>query len=249
MSNESLKHVIIYTDGAAEPNPGPGGYGVVLLHGDHRKELSAAFETTTNNRMELLAVIAGLEALKTKCRVTLHSDSRYVVDSVNNGSVFRWRKNGWLRTRNTQAKNTDLWERFVSIYEEHEVQLVWVKGHVGIAENERCDQLAANAATSSDRGPDIGYSPSETSTTSPEKTAARKHSSSKTKHKEPDEPCRKCSTPIVKRVPKKKRKANQSYYYEWYLYCPNCHAMYMVEAAKRLLSDNSDDGTLNLNTS
>jgi len=153
----SLPEVQIYTDGAAEPNPGKGGYGVVLLFGKHRKELSEGFELTTNNRMELLAVIIGLEALKKPCEVTVFSDSRYVVDAVEKGSVFRWEKKNWMRTRKEKAKNPDLWKRFLTVYEKHTVSLEWVPGHMGIMENERCDQLAVQAAKSEKKVVDEGY--------------------------------------------------------------------------------------------
>ncbi len=154
---ESKPAVEIYTDGAAKGNPGPGGYGVVLLFGQHRKELSAGYERTTNNRMELLSVIVGLEALTKPCQVTVFSDSRYVVDAVEKRSVFRWRSNGWYRNKKEKAKNADLWERFLAVYEQHEVRFKWVPGHQGIAENERCDQLAVKAAKGRDRLPDTGY--------------------------------------------------------------------------------------------
>jgi len=222
--------VTLYTDGAAEPNPGSGGYGVVLLFGQHRKELSAGYQLTTNNRMELLAVIVGLEALKKPCDVVVYSDSRYVVDAVEKGFVFRWRDLNWWRTKKEKAKNADLWQRFLVAYESHSVSFQWVPGHQGIEENERCDQLAVEAAKSQDRLPDDGYEPSA------EAPAARSpaHGQSKTTHTEPGEPCRKCGTPLVKKVPKqKKQKPGQSYYYEWYLSCSGCKAMYMVEAAKR----------------
>lgn len=133
--------IIIYTDGAASGNPGPGGFGVVLKAGIHRKELMAGFRKTTNNRMELLAVIVGLEALKQPGRqVVVYSDSRYVVDAVEKGWVFGWEKKAFK-----DKKNPDLWERFLAIYRQHQVKFVWVKGHADIPENERCDQLAVQA--------------------------------------------------------------------------------------------------------
>lgn len=233
MSADNKPHVNIYTDGAAEPNPGPGGYGVVLLFGEHRRELSCGFEMTTNNRMELLAVIAGLEALTKPCRATIYSDSKYVVDSVENGSVFRWRDKGWWRTKKEKAKNADLWKRFLVAYEQHDVILKWVPGHTGIPENERCDELALASSRSPGRLCDIGYEPANTSDSSVGIKAYRV-SSPKIKHVRPGEACRKCGTAIIKRTPKrKKRKPGQTYYYEWYLFCPCCKAMYMVEAAKR----------------
>lgn len=134
--------VTIYTDGAASGNPGPGGYGVVLLSSPHRKELSEGFRLTTNNRMELLAVIVGLEALKKEgTRVTIYSDSKYVVDAVEKGWVFSWEKTGFKK-----KKNPDLWQRFLRVYRKHQVKFIWIKGHASIPENERCDQLAVAAS-------------------------------------------------------------------------------------------------------
>lgn len=222
--------VTIYTDGAAEPNPGAGGLGVVLLYGEHRKEISRGFVLTTNNRMELLAVIVGLEALKKPCKVTVYSDSRYVVDSVEKGSVARWQANDWHRSRSEKAKNSDLWSRFLSAYEKHSVELKWVPGHAGIKENERCDQLAVQAAKSSDRIEDTGYAPFAKDSSKEDFQSK----GAKVKHMDSGEPCRRCGVKIVKRTPKrKKRKSGQLYYFEWYLFCPGCKSMYMVESAKR----------------
>jgi len=228
MSDGPLKEVVIYTDGAAEPNPGPGGYGVLLRYGKHSKELSAGFKRTTNNRMELLAAIVGLQALTSRCSVTLHSDSKYLVDAVTKGSVFKWRDNDWYRTRKHKAKNIDLWERFLAAFEKHDVQLIWVKGHAGIGDNERCDQLSVDAAKSPDLLEDTGYT--ETADefgSSPTSTNRRI-----LKPKKPGDLCRKCKTPLAKRTPKKRRE-RKSYYFEWYLYCDGCDTMYMVEEAKR----------------
>lgn len=139
---KELKRVEIFTDGACSGNPGPGGYGVVLKYGTARKELSGGEAETTNNRMELMAAIVGLEALKEKCAVTLHSDSKYLIDAINLGWAVKWRENGWMRTKKDKALNSDLWERLLGLVELHEVELVWVKGHAGNPENERCDELA-----------------------------------------------------------------------------------------------------------
>ncbi|WP_372774644.1 ribonuclease HI [Mangrovibacterium sp.] len=145
--------VIIYTDGAAKGNPGPGGYGVVLMSGQHRKELSEGFELTTNNRMELLAVIVGLETLKVEnSQVTIYSDSKYVVDAVEKRWVW-----DWVKKRFKGKKNADLWTRFLSIYPKHQVRFVWVKGHANIPENERCDTLAVEAALAPGLKKDFGY--------------------------------------------------------------------------------------------
>jgi len=147
-----MTSVTIYTDGSALGNPGAGGYGVVLMHGKHRKELSGGFKFTTNNRMELLAVIIALETLKIKCNVTVYSDSKYVVDAVEKKWVFGWKKKGFKN-----KKNPDLWKRFLKIYPQHQVKLVWVKGHSNIPENERCDRLAVAAANQTDLKIDEGY--------------------------------------------------------------------------------------------
>lgn len=145
--------VIIYTDGSAKGNPGNGGYGVVMISGDLRKELSEGFELTTNNRMELLSVIIGLENLKKeKTLVTVYSDSKYVVDAVEKKWVFSWEKKNFGK-----KKNPDLWIRFLKIYRKHLVRFVWVKGHSNIKENERCDQLAVEAADSSNLKKDFWY--------------------------------------------------------------------------------------------
>ena len=142
----STQKVIMYTDGAALGNPGPGGYGIVLKAGTLRKELSEGFFKTTNNRMELLAVIEGLQALKkTATPVSIYSDSKYVVDSVQKGWVFGWEKKGF-RNKNQWRINTDLWKQFLEVYRMHSVTFKWVKGHAGNPENERCDELAVLAA-------------------------------------------------------------------------------------------------------
>ncbi|GAB6158073.1 hypothetical protein JCM39194_12730 [Desulfotomaculum varum] len=151
----SLKDVTIYTDGACSGNPGPGGYGVVLLYKGHRKELSGGFSNTTNNRMEILAAIVGLEQLKEKCSVTLYTDSQYVVNAIEQGWAKKWRANGWMRNKKEPALNADLWERLLKLCELHQVKFVWVRGHAGNPENERCDRLAVEAARQPDLPPDI----------------------------------------------------------------------------------------------
>jgi len=140
-----MKTVTIYTDGACSGNPGPGGYGAVLIHKAHRKELSGGDPATTNNRMEMLAAIVALEALKEPCEVALYSDSKYLVDAIQKGWAIRWRQNNWMRNKKDPALNTDLWERLLQLLEKHTVNFNWVKGHAGNPENERCDELARAA--------------------------------------------------------------------------------------------------------
>ena len=145
--------VIIYTDGSAKGNPGNGGYGVVMMSGCHRKEISGGFELTTNNRMELLGVIIGLEHLKKeKTFVTIYSDSKYVIDAVEKKWLFSWEKKNFGK-----KKNPDLWIRFLKIYRKHQVSFIWVKGHSNIKENERCDRLAVKAAESKKLKKDVWY--------------------------------------------------------------------------------------------
>lgn len=145
--------ITIFTDGSALGNPGPGGYGTVLISGHHRREISQGFTLTTNNRMELLAVIVGLEAIKsTPADVTVYSDSKYVVDAVNKGWVFKWEMTGYK-----DKKNPDLWQRFLMVYNKHKVRFVWVKGHASNELNNHCDLLATTAAKTAATNIDQGY--------------------------------------------------------------------------------------------
>lgn len=161
---ERLKagNVVIYTDGGCSYNPGPGGYGTVILNGTTRKELSGGFRLTTNNRMELLAGIEGLQALKSKATVTLFSDSRYVVNGITKGWAKKWRANGWMRTKTDAAENYDLWGRFLDLCDKHSIEFVWVKGHAGNKENERCDQLATGSSAGNDLPHDDNYESGKT---------------------------------------------------------------------------------------
>lgn len=136
------KHVEIFTDGACSGNPGPGGYGVILRYKGSSRELSGGDASTTNNRMEMSAVIAGLSALKEPCDVTLYSDSKYVIDAIQKGWAVKWKANGWMRNKKEPALNSDLWEKLLHLLTVHNVEFVWVKGHAGHPENERCDTLA-----------------------------------------------------------------------------------------------------------
>ena len=159
-----MSPIIIYTDGSALGNPGPGGYGAVLLSGHHRKELSQGFRLTTNNRMELMAVCVALETLKFEgSDVVIYSDSKYVVDAVSKGWVF-----GWVRKGFAGKKNPDLWMRFLRVYNRHNVRFVWVKGHAETVENNRCDCLAVAAANDKAHWlEDTGYDPAERKAAAP----------------------------------------------------------------------------------
>ena len=212
----------IYTDGGCEPNPGPGGYGAVLIHAKKRAEVSGGFRRTTNNRMEIYAAIAGLEMLKQPCQVTLYSDSQYVVKAMMEGWVTAWKKKSWWRTKTERPENVDLWQRLDALCQTHQVEFRWVKGHAGNLENERCDQLAMAALRQPNLPVDAGYE------NKPETDGVR-----------PDmqegEACAKCSTPVIKR--KGKSKPNRNYYFEYHLWCPKCEIAYHVESAKRFVEE------------
>lgn len=141
---DKMKRVEIYTDGACSGNPGPGGWGAVLVYNENKKELSGASKSTTNNRMELTAVIEALKALKEPCEVTLTTDSKYVCDAINKGWVYSWKNNNWKKADKKPALNVDLWEELLILLEKHEVEFIWVKGHSGHKYNERCDELAVS---------------------------------------------------------------------------------------------------------
>ena len=214
--------VEIYTDGGCEPNPGAGGYGAVLLHPNKRAETSGGFRSTTNNRMEIYAAIVGLEMLKQPCKVTVYSDSQYVVKAMMEGWVAAWKKKDWWRTNTERAENVDLWKRLDALRQMHQVEFRWVRGHAGNVENECCDRLSMAALRQANLPADEGYE------NKPESEGRRPGI-------QEGEPCRKCSTPVIKQTPRKK--AKQDFYYEYYLLCPNpkCNASYTVEEAKRFV--------------
>lgn len=214
-----LNQVTIYTDGGCEPNPGTGGYGAIVVCANQSEEISGGFQQTTNNRMELFAAIAGLESLKQPSRVTLYSDSRYVVDAMTLAWAKRWQANGWWRTKKDRAVNVDLWERLLTLCAYHRVAFEWVKGHAGHEQNERCDVLAMDALKQPDLPADAGYEPRPAMPDVIHVSCA-------------GHPCRTCSTPVVKKVPQSKLKPGQAYYYAYYFECPGCRAVYMVEEAK-----------------
>ena len=153
----SKPHVTIHTDGACIGNPGRGGYGVVLQFGEHRKELSGGYRLTTNNRMELMGPIKALQTLEQSYSVILYSDSRYVVDAIQKGWAEKWRANGWRRNKKERAINPDLWRQLLTLCAEHEIEFRWVRGHAGNPDNERCDQLATQAARQKGLPIDEGY--------------------------------------------------------------------------------------------
>jgi len=155
--NKNLKKVEIFTDGGSLGNPGPGGFGVIIVYKDKRKEISGGFNLTTNNRMELTAAITGLSALKEKCDVTLYTDSKYVVDGIMKGWAKSWRAKGWMRNKKEKAVNPDLWQKLLELVEFHNVEFKWIKGHAGHPENELCDKLSKKSAVEINLPCDEGY--------------------------------------------------------------------------------------------
>lgn len=140
-----MSDLLLYTDGACSGNPGPGGYGAILKYGDHEKELKGGFRSTTNNRMEILAIIEGLKALKRPSNLCVYSDSRYVIDTMTKGWALKWQRKGWKKTNKEKAKNSDLWEKMLELDAIHSITWLWVKGHAGDPMNERADDLAVKA--------------------------------------------------------------------------------------------------------
>lgn len=146
-----MKKVRLITDGACSGNPGPGGYGSILKYGDHERELSGGYRRTTNNRMEIMAILEGLEALKRPCDVEVVSDSKYIVDAMHKGWPKSWAQKGWMRNKKERAKNADLWQKMLYLDGVHKLTFIWVKGHAGHEENERADQLAVEARDDFDK--------------------------------------------------------------------------------------------------
>ncbi len=261
MTPITTSEIHIYTDGASLGNPGPGGWAALVRSGGRTRELSGGFRLTTNNRMELYAAIAALESLDGPANVRLTSDSRYLVEGITRGWAEQWRAKGWRQTRNRPTPNADLWARLLTAAARHTVHWEWVRGHAGHRENERADQLAQRAAVRKDLPADSGYETSlesgagrtgDASTSppgqpglfaaggsaqegllppeTPETPAAPRKARDITRT---GQPCRKCGTPVVRQTPSRKIKPGQTYYYAWYLICPNCKTMYLVDEARR----------------
>lgn len=230
----SLPAVKLFTDGACSGNPGPGGWAYILRHpaSGKEKEASGGLPETTNNQMELSAVIEGLRALKSRSRVEVVTDSSYVAKGAKEW-LPGWKRNGWRRKEGNQlkpVKNVEFWQQLDALLAQHEVRFTLIKGHAGHVENERCDELAVAASMQffGARRPQSAVAEDEA-----DATASPNSSAAESSPLQPGSPCRKCNTPLERRIPKK-RKPDAAYYYEWYLLCPGCGTMYMVEAAKRL---------------
>jgi ribonuclease HI len=224
----------LYTDGGCSRNPGPGGYGAVIVENGAERRLSGGVALTTNNRMELLAAIKGLEDIPEGSNVLLTSDSKYLVDAISKGWIAGWKRRGWTRSAG-ELQNVDLWKRLEALLEKRTVKTFWVKGHLGHRENEICDALAVAALKKPNLPPDAGYvgTPGTPLSVSPV-PAGFSVPSSGAKITLPGQACRKCGHPVEKKKSKlHERKPGQFYFYEWYLSCPGCKTNYMVEAAKR----------------
>lgn len=243
MEWKEIPEVNLYSDGGAEPNPGKGGFGVIMSYKGIKREFSQGYELTTNNRMELMGVIYGLERLKTKSLVNVFTDSRYVIDGIEKGWAERWKSKNWYRTRSEKAINYDLWDRLLTLISAHDkVKFNWVKGHSGHIENERCDELALEALNGDNRLADLGYQPNQPQNTNLDEGDYIQSSGKKIKVTAEGDACRKCGIKVVKKPTKKKSvKPGQNYYYEFFLFCPSCKTMYMLEDAKRDIR-NQDNG-------
>lgn len=246
MAWDNIPEIDLYSDGGAEPNPGKGGFGVIMSYKGVKKEFSQGFRLTTNNRMELMGVIHGLERLKTKSVVNVYCDSRYVVDGITKGWAEKWRKNKWFRTKTEKASNYDLWERLLILISNHQdVKFNWIRGHIGHPENERCDELANIALNGETLVEDLGFEEAlynetglEFNPAMPHPTTAGNFQSRKTTVKitAQGDACRKCGSGVIRRPSKKRElKPGQTYYFEYYFICPKCKTVYMVEEAKRYL--------------
>ncbi len=220
MNNKEKPLILLFSDGGADPNPGTGGFGVILKYGKHIKEFSVGYELTTNNRMELMGVIYGLEQLKNKAIVQVYSDSQYIVNAVNNGWLDKWKENNWLRNKKEKALNIDLWKRLIELMNIHEVTFEWVKGHSGHEENERCDSLANMAMKGDNLLEDVEY-------------LKQKENPVDGKIRKEGDLCRKCNISVIQRENKlKKVKNKQKFYYKYYMVCPNCSTVYYTDEAK-----------------
>ena len=228
-----MKKVEIYSDGWARPNPWAWGYWVVLKFWEKEKELSWFEKNTTNNRMELTWAIKGLEELKEPCEVDLFTDSSYVVNWIEKWLAKKWRSNDWFRTKTQKAINYDLWEKLLNAVEKHKVKFHWVRWHNWHIENERCDELATNEILKKNgQTQDFPLQNNKQEILKKVLNTWIDSSMKNIKVVREWQKCKKCWTPVVKAIPKKKNTKNKSYYYRYYLNCPNCKTNYFIEEAK-----------------
>lgn len=234
-----MKKVEIHSDWWARPNPGAGGYWVVIKFWEKVKELSWFEDNTTNNRMELTWAIKWLEALKEPCEVELFTDSSYVVNWIEKWWAKKWESNNWMRTKSQKAINYDLWEKLLNAISKHKVNFNWVKWHNWQLENERCDELATNEILKN-KG-DVKNEVSLSNNFFKEEVIKKVLNTQvdslqkNIKITSENQPCKKCWTPVVKAIPKKKNTKNKSFFYKYYFNCPNCKTNYFVDEAKVML--------------
>ncbi len=228
--------VHIFSDGWANPNPGPGGYGVILKCGEHQKDISEGYKKTTNNRMELRWVIAWLQSLKKSSKVIITTDSQYTINGIKKWWAKKWQSNNWFRTKSQKAQNWDLWEVLLAEIEKHSVTFEWIKWHTGHFENEICDELATLAMKRNDLLEDIWYVEAPVSSQTSLIPWSKKNTSktASVPWEKIWQSCKKCEAELEKKIPKHSKKTlEKQYYYEYYHHCPSCKTNYMLEAAKR----------------
>lgn len=234
MTKTSQQLVHIFSDGWANPNPGPGGYGVILKYGEHQKDLSQGYTKTTNNRMELRWVIAGLQSLKKESLVIITTDSQYTINGIQKGWAKKWQANNWIRTGSQKAQNWDLWEILLAEIQKHTVTFQWIKWHTGHFENELCDELATLAMRRNDLLLDSGYIQTPSSPQISLINTSLSTNTGSNSWKKTGKECKKCWAELEKKTPKHTKKTLQKqYYYEYYHHCPSCKTNYMLEQAKR----------------
>ena len=235
----TLPKVEIYSDWGARPNPWAGGYWVVMKYKWIVKEFSWFEEYTTNNRMELTGAIVWLRKLKTKSKVTLFTDSQYTINGIEKWWAKKWKENNWMRTKSDKVINSDLWEKFLNIVEQHQVQFKWVKGHNWHKENERCDELATEQILRNQKNPSMNNLPKKNEDNIIQmkeiKKVLNENVDKSIKITTEWQACRKCWTKVIKKTPKKTNTKNKSYFYRYYFNCPNCTTNYFVNEAKVML--------------
>lgn len=238
MTQTDIPRIQLYSDGGAEPNPGRGGFGVILVDKGVKKEFRQGYTYTTNNRMELMGVIHGLEQLKTKSNVRVFTDSGYVISGIEKGWAKRWRTNNWYRTKTQKAINHDLWAKLLDLIAAHEkVSFYWVKGHSGHIENERCDELATEALIGNKLIEDTVYLSTLRNNGRHRRSTRTGKMSRATITREGDR-CKKCRGKVTRQSNTKTAvKPGQNYYFEYYFLCPNCKSIYLPEDAKRNLTE------------
>ena len=231
--------VDIFSDGWANPNPGPWGYGVIMKSGSHQKDFSQWYKRTTNNRMELMGAITGFKKLKTRSRVTLNTDSQYTINGLQKWWAKKWRTNNWFRTWSQKAQNWDLWKILLEEYEKHEVSFNWIKWHNWHIENELCDELATLAMQRNDLLIDEWFVEKtvQNSLLNSLPWKGKETTKSSWKFECASSDCKKCQNTLVIKYPKHTKKTlEKQYYYEYYHHCESCKTNYMLEEAKRDIS-------------